>query len=78
MELEPPTIVDDCTVGACSGLSVPWSSLLTVRLNPLRYTVVNDLQVRSVSGQGKTKEGKRSVESAGDARMSKKTKKGHP
>lgn len=38
-------------------------------------TVVNDLQERAASGQSKAKEGKRSVESAGDARMSKKIKK---
>ncbi|KAA8580442.1 hypothetical protein FQN60_005977 [Etheostoma spectabile] len=34
--------------------------------------VVNDLQVKAVSGQGKAKEGKRSVESGGDAPVSKK------
>uniref|UniRef100_A0A3Q1FU49 ATP-dependent DNA helicase n=1 Tax=Acanthochromis polyacanthus TaxID=80966 RepID=A0A3Q1FU49_9TELE len=37
-------------------------------------TVVNDLQVKAASGQGKSKEGKRSVESAGDAPVSKKVK----
>lgn len=37
-------------------------------------TVVNDLQVKAVSGQGKAKEGKRSVQGGGDAPVSKKVK----
>uniref|UniRef100_A0A3B5AC05 ATP-dependent DNA helicase n=1 Tax=Stegastes partitus TaxID=144197 RepID=A0A3B5AC05_9TELE len=41
-------------------------------------TVVNDLQVKAASGQGKSKEGKRSVQSAGDAPVSKKVKKDLP
>lgn len=39
-------------------------------------TVVNDLQVKAAGGQGKAKakEGKRSVQSGGDAPVSKKVK----
>lgn len=60
-------------------MSSPKCHLVQCTVEPSQVKiVVNDLQVKAVSGQGKSKAAKRSVQSGGDAPVSKKVKKDLP